>query len=281
MWFAIFANMKYNVNNYFKRRTSLKKLFVLLALLLCAILFVGCATVSLEYKIDNDNTLLVNYTVTIDKTKEESVQINYFNIKNAIEKQWKLQGLEVTIDESDEAIIFNGVLTEQHSTRKKAFERLDEIFKSDYSPFVNVGFEYASSYFEDEYKLSAELSLVDLIRRSDTQVVPNDMQQLLTKYANESEYYISISLPGEAVDTNADSKESRNDVTTNTWNLKYGDEKEITLNSIIVNQENVEYHENLTATNNRLRLILLLCAGGAALVLVVFLIVFFALRRRG
>ena len=106
------------------------------------------------------------------------------------------------------------------------------------------------------------------------------MQRLLTEYANESEFSISITLPGEAVNTNADSVENSDDVTTNTWNLKYGDQKDIALNSIIVNKENVEYHENLTASTTRLKLILILCGAGAVFVLIVFLIVFFVLRRR-
>ncbi len=117
----------------------MKKLFALFALLLVVTLFVGCATGSREYQIDSDNTLLVNYEATIDKTKEQDMQINYFNITTAIKKQWELQGLSVTVDENDESIRMVGVMSKQFDSRQKAFEGLDAILKSEYSPLVAQG----------------------------------------------------------------------------------------------------------------------------------------------
>lgn len=258
----------------------MKKLFILIALMLVAALFVGCTKVSMEYKLDLDNTLEINYTLEIDKTIEEFEDASYYALKNAVTAQLELQGLEVTVEENTDVLSISGTLEKVHDSRKEAYESLDEILKSEYSPFVSTGFEYASSFFEDEYSFEAKVTLVDLIRRSDPQVMPKDMQDVLIKYANESEFSLIISLPGEAVDTNADSVESRDNITTNTWNLKYGDEKEIILNSIIVNQENVEYHEDLTDSTNQIWRILLYCAGGVVVVLIVFLIIFFVLRSK-
>lgn len=259
----------------------MKKLLLLIALLLAAAIFVGCTKVSMEYSLNLDNTLEVNYTLEIDKTVEEFEDASYYDLKNAITAQLELQGLEVAVNENTSLLVISGTLEKQHDTRQEAYESLAAILKSEYSPFVKTGFEYSSSFFEDEYNFEAKIMLVDIIRRSEPQVIPTDMQEVLTKYANESEFSISISLPGEAVDTNADSVESRNDVTTNTWDLKYGDEKELVLNSIIINQDNVEYHENLTKSTNQIWRIVLYCGGGAVLVLIVFLIIFFVLRRRG
>ncbi|MBT3320030.1 MAG: hypothetical protein HN948_04080 [Clostridia bacterium] len=259
----------------------MKKLLILIALLLVAAFLVGCTKVSMEYKLDLNNTLEVNYTLEIDKTIEEFEDASYYDLKNAITAQLELQGLQVEVNENATLLVISGTLEKQHDTRKEAYESLDAILKSEYSPFVSAGFEYSSSFFEDEYNFDAKIMLVDLIRRSDPVVIPTDMQEVLTMYANESELSLTISLPGETVDTNADSQEYSDNVTTTTWNLKYGDEKDISLNSIIVNQENVEYHENLTSSTNKIWRILLYCGGGAALALVVFLIIFFVLRRKG
>ena len=235
----------------------------------------------MEYSLDLDNTLEVNYTLEIDKTIEEFEDASYFDLKTAITDQLELQGLEVAVNENTNLLVISGTLEKQHDTRQEAYESLDAIFKSEYSPFVNTGFEYASSFFEDEYNFDEKIMLVDLIRRSDPLVIPTDMQEVLIKYANESEFSLTISLPGEAVVTNADSQEYSDSITTTTWNLKYGDERDIILNSIIANQENIEYHENLTNSTNQIWRILLYCGGGAVLVLIVFLIIFFVLRRKG
>lgn len=258
----------------------MKKIFILLIILLAAVILVGCTKVSMEYKLDNDNTLRVAYSVVIDTTKEEFKDFKYYNLKKAITEQWELQGIEVEVNETEEELSISGFLEKEHDTRQEAYESLASILKSEFSPFVSTGFEYASSYFEDEYNLSAKISLKDILRRSEAQVIPTDMQQMLTQFANESEFSISVSLPGEAVSTNADYKEYTDGVTTSTWNLKYGDEKDIEFKSIIVNQENVDYHKNLTDSTNLTKMIFIGCAAAAALVLIVFLIIFFVKRRR-
>ena len=259
----------------------MKKTLILLALLIIAALFAGCATVSMEYAIDNDDNLKIAYSVSINKTDTDFEELNYYyNLKKAIKEQWEKQGLTVEIDDNDEELLITGVLEQAYDSRQEAFEGLDTILKSEYSPFTSAGFEYSSSYFEDEYNLMAKISLKDLIRRSDAQVIPSDMQDTLMKYANESQFFLTISLPGEAVETNASSQEYDNDITTNTWELKYGDEKDILLNSVLVNEENVEYHKSLTDSTNQALLITIICGGTAVLLLAVFLIIFFIKRSR-
>lgn len=258
----------------------MRKVSLLVSLLLICLIFVGCARVTMEYNIDIDNNLQVKYDLVFDKTTDEFKDYSYYNLQNSIVNHWEKQGLKVEVEENDDEITFKGTFEEQHDSRQEAYESLDSILKGEYSPFTSTGFEYASSYFEDEYNLSAKISLKDLIRRSDVQVMPSDVQEALTKYANESEFSLVFSLPGEAVDTNANSQDYDNSVTTSTWNLKYGDEKELTLKTVIVNEENVEYHKNLTDSTNQNKLILLLCGGGAVLLLVVFLILFFVRKSR-
>lgn len=280
IYFAISTNVKYNNYYTYKGEIELKKVALLLMLLLLCLIFVGCTTVTMEYNLDIDNNLQIKYNVVFDKTTEEIKDFSYYNLKNDITNHWETQGFTVEVEENDDELSFIGFLEEQHSTRKEAYESLNSILKGEYSPFTSTGFEYASSYFEDEYNLIAEISLKDLLRRSEYQVIPSDVQETLTKYANESKFALLISLPGEAVETNSDSQDYDNSVSTNTWNLKYGDEKELKLKTIIVNDENVEYHKNLTDSTNQNKIIFLCCGGGAALVLIAFLIIFFVRKSR-
>lgn len=275
-----FTNNKYNNYYIFKGDAKLRKVALLITLLLICLIFVGCATVTMEYKIDIDNNLQIKYDVVIDKTTEEFENFSYYTLKNDIVHHWEKQGITVEAEETDDELIIIGTLEKKHSTRQEAYESLDSVLKGEYSPFTSAGFEYASSYFEDEYNLCAEISLKDLLRRSDYQVMPSDVQESLTKYTNESEFALLISLPGEAVESNADSQNYDNGVSTNTWNLKYGDEKDLKLKTVIVNEDNVQYHKSLTDSTNQNKLIFLLCGGGAALVLIVFLIIFFVRRSK-
>lgn len=258
----------------------MKKICLLIILLLALMILVGCTNVSMHYKLNTDNSLEVIYNVLIDKSKDEFKDYSYKMLTNTIIKQWQAQGLEVDVDENYSEIRFTGELVKQHDSRQEAFDSLDTILKSKYSPFVSTGFEYCASYFEDEYNLSAKISLEDLIRRNDDRVLPRDIQETLTKYANESNFLLTISLPGQTVNTTADSEEYSNGVTTHSWNLKYDDEKEIALNSIIKNQENIKYFEELNHTANLNKIIFISCGAAALLFLIVFFIMFFVKRRQ-
>ncbi len=258
----------------------MKKILVIITILIIAALFAGCTNVTMKYSIDDDNYMSVSYTLVINKTKEEFKDFDYYYLIKDITSQWEQQNMTVTVDDNDEQLSISGTFEKEHDSREDAYESLDAILKSEYSPFTTAGFEYAPSYFEDEYNLDASISLNDLIRRTDETVIPSDMQQIIAGYANESEFSLIISLPGEAKDTNSDKQEYTDGVTTNTWNLKYGDEKTLELKSVIVNEENVEYHKSLTDSTNQALLISIICAGTAVLVLIVFLIIFFVKKSR-
>lgn len=253
----------------------MKKTYLILVILFLSIVFVGCANVDMQYKLDTENNLEVQYNVTIDKSKGEFEKHSYSELKSAITRQWETQGFEVDVKESADALAFTGVLNKQHDSAQQAFDSLDKMLKSEYSPFVNTGFKYACSYLEDEYNLNAKISLKDLIRRRDKQVMPTDIQDILIKNANESNFSITIALPGQVVYTNADLEENKGgDITINTWHLKYGDEKEISVNAISKNKENIKTYESLKNTTNLNRLLLIVCGGAALLLVIVFLVMF-------
>ncbi len=255
-------------------------MLILITFLIIAALFAGCTNVTMKYSIDDDNLMSVSYSMIMDKTKEEFKDFDYYYLIKDITNQWEQQSMTVTVDDNDEQLSISGTFEKEHDSREDAYESLDAILKSEYSPFTTAGFEYAPSYFEDEYNLDASISLKDLIRRTDETVIPSDMQEIITGYANESEFSLIISLPGETKDANSDKQEYSDDVTTNTWNLKYGDEKTIELKSAILNEENIEYHKSLTDSTNQALLITIICAGAAILVLIIFLIIFFVKRSR-
>jgi multisubunit Na+/H+ antiporter MnhC subunit len=258
----------------------LKKILILLSILILASLFAGCTNVTMKYSIDDNNLMRVSYSMILDKTKEEFKDFDYYYLIKDITNQWEQQDMIVTVDDNEEQLSISGTFEKEHNSRKDAYESLDAILKSEYSPFTTAGFEYAPSYFEDEYNFDASISLKDLIRRTDEAVIPSDMQEIITGYANESEFSLIISLPGEAESTNSDNQEYSDGITTNTWNLKYGDEKTIELKSVIVNEENIEYHKSLTDSTNQALLITIICAGAAVLVLIIFLIIFFVKKSR-
>ena len=258
----------------------MKKTLILITILIISALFAGCTNVTMEYAIDNDNRLSVGYSLVMEKDKDEFKDFDYYYLIKDITSQWEQQNMTVTVDETDDQLSISGTFEEEHDSRQAAYESLDAILKGEYSPFTTAGFEYAPSYFEDEYNLGASISLKDLIRRTEEDVIPSDMQQIITGYAEESEFSLIISLPGEVKDTNSDTQEYSDDVTTNTWNLKYGDETTIELKSVILNEENIEHHKSLTDSTNQALLISIICAGAALLVLIVFLIIFFVKKAR-
>ena len=219
----------------------MRKIFFFVIILLIAALLAGCAKVSMEYKIDDDHKLEVTYALTIDKSIDEFKNIDYFSLKKVITNQWERQGFKVDIKETADELSFAGVFESQNYSRQQAYASLNALLKSDYSPFVSTGFEYAASYFEDEYNLKAKISLIDLIRRNDVQAIPADVQQTMMEYLNESEFSLSVTLPGQAELSNADLQKADGSLTKNTWKLKYGEEREIELKSILTNEENIEY----------------------------------------
>jgi hypothetical protein len=249
------------------KKTSLIFIFTLLLTILSA-----CASADLSYTLSDDNKVNIHYQLAF-----EEPELDMSAYLDDIGSYWADQGMSIYADK--EANTLTGEKSQTFDSAKEAADAFSSIFALQDSIFSNVDFSYTPSFSLDTYSLSADVSLADIIRQSESQSMPADQITALENSAKQGEYTISVTLPGDVIETNADSREG----SACTWNLNYGETRTLTLETQKKNTENIQRYNDLESMAKRNSALLIICAviaGLCILTIVVSVIVRRIKRKR-
>jgi hypothetical protein len=249
----------------------MKKKWVLsLAALLLALTLCSCADAAVSYQLNNDNTISVDYSLQISSVEDVSAYTD------AIADYWQHMGFTASSTEDDGTVVLSGSKTLECDSRSAAAAQFSSMLTDEKSIFHDAEFKYTPSYFEDNYSFTAKVSLEDIIRKSEDRSIPAAEVQTLTASAGKGEYRLSISLPGEITNTNADEQGGQ----TCTWLLKFGETKEIAVASKQVFEENAEHYAKLHEIKSRDDMLFMICGVAAGLIVLIILIALLVRRAR-
>ena len=237
----------------------MKKIYFVLLLILVLLSASACASADLKYTLTEDNKTDVQYSIVFDQTDQDvSAYLN------EIGSFWAENGMSIYVDKDQNSV--SGEETIESNSFKEAAGAFGAVFAAPDSIFSNVNFAYSPSLKSDDYRFSADVSLADVIRQRQALSIPSDQISKIEEAAAQGSYRISISLPGDIVDTNADSR----DGSVCTWKLEYGKATTLTLHTQKQNTETVQSYNKLSsimADNNMLFIVCVSTAGFCVLMI--------------
>lgn len=241
-------------------------------LVLPVLMLSACAKVAVSYTLSGDNCVSAEYSMDIRPGNED---ISAYT--SDIAAYWENFGFSAQVTKASDTTTLSGTKTVECGDMQEAVEELGRWLTKKSSAFSDVEFTYTPSYLHEDFSLKANVSLKDLLRQDESGDIPAAAAQSLLDKAAQSEYKLSISLPGEVVSTNADSQ----DKGVCTWNLAYGEVTEIDLSATNAFSENARHYEALQATQSRgmLLAVILGAAGFAVLVAVIGILIVRSRRK--
>ena len=249
----------------------MKKISLLLLILLSIMLLTACVSADISYKLSDDHTVGLDYRIVFtDPSQDVSGYISQ------IGSFWAAQGMSIYADNDTSAL--TGEKTITCESKQQAADEFSKLFTSSDSAFRDVTFMYTPDFATDIYSLKASISFVDIIRQSEIQDIPADQIAVLEQHAHEGTYSLSIVLPGNVTATNADKQEGN----VCTWNLDYGEETQISLETKQENTANLEKRDELLnrqALDNTL-IIAGIGAIGLCLIVIIVSIVVRRIKRK-
>jgi len=237
------------------KKTCLVFIFVLLLFILSA-----CASVDLSYTLSDDNSINIDYRLAFEESDQD-----VSSYLSHIGAYWAEQGMAIYAD--SEAATLTGEKKQRFDFAKDAANAFGDIFTSKDNIFNAVTFSYTPSFSMDTYSLSANVSLVDIIRQDESQAMSADQVAVLENMAKQGTYTVSITLPGEVTATNADSR----DGSKCTWRLNYGEKRALTLETQKENIANIQRYNDLEGTANRNDKLIVFCGITAGLCIVIII----------
>ena len=250
----------------------MKKLTIFLLICASIALLSSCAGAAVSYRLSDDNTVIVDYEITLSSGEE-----NAASYVSGISRYWHDMGFDANDTEDNGTHTITGTKTLKSDSRGAAAAALSSILTDDKSLFYDAVFTYAPSYFEDNYSFSASISLIDIIRKSEENTIPSGEVDSLIESAGQGIYKLKMTLPGEITHTNADTQNGQECE----WILKYAEERRIELSTKKAFEENVAHYANLTETQSRddTFFTAFAIAAGALLLLILITVIVRASRR--
>lgn len=243
----------------------MKKIYFVLLLAIMIVISSACASADIKYTLTEDNKTSVQYRVSFEKS-----DLDVLPYLSEIGSYWEDQGMTINVDEAANTV--TGEKTLENESVKEAAKTFGDIFSSTDSIFSNVSFTYTPSLRVDDYNFTADVALVDIIRQQQAQNIPSDQIEKIKDTASQGIYRISLSLPGEVLETNADSREGN----VCTWTLEYGEVKTLSLHTQKQNTDAVQNYNKLSsivADNTMLLIVLSSATGVCALIIVLSIVV--------
>ncbi len=249
----------------------MKKFCLIFILALMVIVLSACASVDLAYTLSHDNTMTIDYRLAFEEPQQDVSPV-----LSEIGSYWADQGMAIYADNEKKTL--TGEKAQSFDSAKEAADAFAGVFTSQEAMFSNVTFAYSPSFSLDTYSLSANISLADIIRQSESQVLPADQVTALESSAKQGTYTISITLPGEVTATNADSK----DGSTCTWNLNYGETRTLTLETQKENAVSIQKYNELESTIESNNTLIFICgiAAGLCIVIIIGSIIVRKIKRK-
>ena len=249
----------------------MKKTFFII-LLAITLLFCACADASVSYSLSADDKVDIEYKLVIN-----SVELDARNYARSVDEYWRSQRFNTDTSLSDESVTVSGQKAVLLKDRQSAADAFAQVVTGQQSVFSSVDFNYSPSFEEDIYSFSATVSLEDVIRQSELQDIPEDELEKLLSQAKSGEYLLSIRLPGEVIETNADT----NSDGVCSWKLEYGKATQISLETRLDNAANIDEYSDITDKLNRTGMLfrLMIAAAGSIILAIIILIVFRAVKK--
>ena len=176
----------------------MKKTIFLMSVLFL-LLFSACADASVAYNLNDNNEANLEYTLVI-----KSIELDARNYADSISEYWQTQGFDANAELGTDNITVSGRKAISSESRQAAANAFGQMLSDQSSVFSDVEFSYYPAFEDDIYSLSAKVSLVDIIRQNEVQDIPSGELEALITQAKNGMYTLSICLPGEISDTNAD-----------------------------------------------------------------------------
>ncbi|MDD5018499.1 MAG: hypothetical protein PHO15_10430 [Eubacteriales bacterium] len=247
------------------------KNYCVVLLILALFILTSCTDASVSYSLKDNNSIKIVYSITTSAADEK---ISDYADDTAA--YWEEMGFSTDTSEDDDQYTISGQKTIRKNSMNQASSKFSSILTDDESLFDNVTFEYTPSYFEDNFSLTASVSLKDLFYEKTNQDIPVAELENLLDSAKDGLYTLSIELPGDVVETNADTQ--RDQVCT--WLIRYGETTQIALKTKNVFDENIANYAGLTETQNNDNLLFIIgCIVTGTLLAAVIIIVFIRKAR--
>ncbi len=243
-------------------RSAMKLKFISL-LIIIILLLSSCADVVISYNLTGDDSLEIDYSISVSSDRDIS------GYMSSIKKYWTDMGFSVEDKKNGGAYTLNGNKTTDYDSRGSAVKELSAILTDKDSLFYDVKFIYTPSYFEDIYDLSASIFLKDILRKGEGVNIPAAEIESLLEGTEAGNYKLSITLPGEVIETNADERNGQ----TCTWLLKYGENKYLKLSTKRVFSDNVSHYAALNEAQSRDSLFFIIGCSAAILLLLIIIII--------
>lgn len=256
---------------FFNRYGVAVKIRLVLLLIILSLSLSACADVDISYRLSDDNSLNINYSLSLSSVGED-ISGNISLIK----AYWADMGFSVDDSENNGVFSLNGNKAISCDSQGSAALELSSILTDKDSLFSDVAFTYTPSYFEDDYDLSANISLKDIVRKSKESNIPSAEIESFLKDAENGKYTLSITLPGKVLKTNADTQDGQ----TCTWLLKYGEARKLELKTKRVFDENAAHYASLNETQSNDNLLFIISCAAAGLLLFLIIIVLSVRRAR-
>jgi len=241
-------------------------LLVILMLVLSA-----CADTAVSYRLADDNTVTIDYNMAISPGSKD-----ISSYTSLITNYWEALGFMTETDEADGTTMLSGTKQVAFDDMNGAASHLASVLTDDDSLFYDVDFNYAPSYFQDEFSLEADVTLENLLRQNSGDGLPPGAAQDLIDQAANAKYTLAIELPGKVTSTNADAQDGQVCI----WNLTYGEVTHIQLATTNVFSENVQNYQSLQETHSRDMMYLMIAGGVAGAALIACLLVLILRRGR-
>ncbi len=238
----------------------MKKLIFTVMLFFTIVVSSACADAQLQYTLSDDHVTTVRYALAFEQTDQDVAPY-----LNEIGSYWAKQDMSIYVDKDEKTV--TGEKTVKSNSAKEAAAAFSSVFTSEGSLFSNVSFAYTPSLAADDYSLTAEIDLNDVIRQQEAQGIPADQVLKIEDEANNGDYKISVSLPGDVVDTNADARDGN----VCTWALKFGELNKLSIHTQKQNTEAVQNYNKLNSiiSNNTMLLIIVTSAAGFCVLMIV------------
>ena len=247
----------------------MKKIGLMLLIISVLMILTSCAEVMVTYKLTEENNMDISYSVRLEP---DGLDVSAY-IDQA-QEYWNSMGFETVASEDKSAYLLSGEKMIAGDSRQAASSEFSSVVTDEDSFFYDVSFIYTPSYEQDTYKFNAKVSLADIIRQDQVYDFPTNEINSFIEDAYAGNYTLALSFPGDIIATNADETKGKICI----WHLKYGEAKEIKLETRLVNSENIKKYADLNETFQSDQQYFIIF-GSIAAALLAILIIYTIIRR--
>lgn len=227
----------------------MKKISLGLLLILIVLAVSACAKAQIVYTLSDENATAVRYALAFEDADQDVAPY-----LTEIGSYWAQEDMAIYVDKEQSTV--TGEKTAEYATVREAAQGFATLLTSGDSPLSHVTFSYTPSLEKDDYSLTADVSLQDVMRQNEAQSIPPEQVAELEEAARQGVYLISVAMPGDAVETNADS----DDGGLYTWRLEYGKTTKIMLHTQKENKQAVQSYNKLVGIMDDNNMLIMLCA---------------------